>query len=134
MVSFKGFTILALVLRSIPVVPTTFLVESSMFKLKDIVIIGTVLVLLSPVIYFVMLLLTNNARIEFGKPDNGKQSATEEVIRTIKSSPAKDSMVAKYSRSYQAYEIQRREITDEEARIADEKNRLEILKSEIEKE
>jgi flagellar motility protein MotE (MotC chaperone) len=105
-----------------------------MFKLKDIIIIGSVLVLLSPVIYFVMLLLTNSARIEFGKPDNSKASVSEELVKTIKSSPAKDSMVAKYSRSYQAYEIQRREIADQEARIADERNRLEILKSEIEKE
>lgn len=105
-----------------------------MFKFKDIIIIGSVLVLLSPVVYFVMLLLTNNARIEFGKPDNGKPSVTEDVIRTINSSPAKDSMVAKYSKSYQAYEVQRRDLADEETRIADEKNRLEMLKSEIEKE
>jgi flagellar motility protein MotE (MotC chaperone) len=105
-----------------------------MFKLKDLVIIGSVIVLLSPVIYFLMLLLTGNARIEFGSSDKSKSPQTEAIVKTVRSSPAKDSMVARYSKSYQAYEVQRQEIADEQAQITDEKNRLEMVKADIEKE
>lgn len=98
---------------------------------KDIIAVALVMVLSTPLVYFVLLLLTGNARIEFGPSDHQEQRG---ALRTVKSSPLRDSLLARHSKTFQALQKERREVEAERERLAEEEKRLSMIRAEIENE
>jgi flagellar motility protein MotE (MotC chaperone) len=105
-----------------------------MLKPKDIIIIGIVVVLLSPVLYLVMLVMTGNARIEFGEAKVNESTLRDDIVKVIKPSHAKDTLIAQYSKSFQAYEQERQQVQEERSRLDEEKKRVDLFKTEVENE
>jgi flagellar motility protein MotE (MotC chaperone) len=105
-----------------------------MLKPKEIIVIGLVLVLLSPVLYFIMLLLTGNARIEFGSPKENESTFREDIVKVVRPSLVKDTLLAQYSKTYQAYTQERQQLQEERSRIEEEKSQINLVKDELENE
>lgn len=99
-------------------------------KLKDLVVSAVVMAFSFPLIYFVMLLASGSARVEFGP----KEKPAEEVkkIEVMKSSVRQDSLAFVNSRAYEALQIERQEVTKERERLADQQQRIDLLQRDLE--
>jgi len=100
--------------------------------LKEIIIIAVVTVVSFPVLYFVMLFATGNARIVFTSRTL-EDMKNRQQLNFIKHSARKDSIAAKTSNLYQAIKNERKEIEDERAKLNKQKERINLLQQELEK-
>jgi len=98
-------------------------------KNRDILLITIVMVLSLPLMYFLMLLATGNARIEFGQPDKQQE---REVVKTVKDTPYRDSLLVQQSKTFKALQQEREERTTELERLAEERSRIEMMQQELE--
>lgn len=99
---------------------------------KDIVAIGVVMLVSTPLVYLAMLFSTNNARIEFGPPSKLEQK--QGAVEVLKRSPRTDSLMATQAKSFVALQNEREGLEQERQRLAGEQQRLEMLRSELEQE
>jgi flagellar motility protein MotE (MotC chaperone) len=101
-------------------------------KIKDFILIALVTVASFPILYLIMLFITGEARVEFGK--NKEDETKKEKIQLIKQSAHKDSLFAMNSRTYQALQQERLEIEKERQKLREQQDRINLLQSEIETE
>lgn len=104
-------------------------------KPRDIITIVAVVVLFSPVAYMIMLLLTNNARIEFGEQATEQLKALESIRPDFKSSGTpggKDTLLAQYSKTFAALQEERKVIESEREHIGEQRQRLDMMQKELE--
>lgn len=99
-------------------------------KLKDYIAIAVVAIFSFPLIYLSMLFMTGNARIEFGPPQ--KDRALQEKIEIMKSSVKKDSLAILNSKTYEALQLEKKELEKERKLLLEQQQKLELLKEEIE--
>lgn len=100
-------------------------------KPKDMIVLVAVVVLFSPIAYFLVLLMSGNARIEFGPVE--KREATPPVIPFMGfSENRKDSLMARNSKTFQALEEERRRIAIEKEQLEKQRDGLNSLQKDIE--
>jgi flagellar motility protein MotE (MotC chaperone) len=99
--------------------------------LNQIIIIAVTATLSFPVIYFLLLFTTGQARIEFNRPKNNEKK--EQSVKLIKSNPKKDSLAAAQSQTFMALEHQKTEIEREKHLLAEQQDHLKIVEQETEK-
>ena len=100
-------------------------------KIKDIVMVGIIAIVTLPVLYFAMLFVTGNARIEFAQKMPG---ATEDrkKLEFLKHSSHQDSLIAIHSQAFLASEKEKVEVEKEQERLAKQQERINILTQELE--
>lgn len=101
-------------------------------KLKDYIVIAIVTLTSFPILYFIIMLYTGMARIDFGP--QLKSPDEPEKVEIIKSSARKDSLAAVNSRIYQALQIEKTDIEKERKRLQDQQQRMDLMQQDIEKE
>jgi flagellar motility protein MotE (MotC chaperone) len=99
-------------------------------KPRDIVVLMAVTVLFSPVAYFLILLMTDNARIEFGARE--KIEKVKEELKVLKPSPLKDSLLAQYSKTFLAMQQERADIAKQREQLQEEQSRVDMVQKELE--
>jgi len=100
-------------------------------KIKDVILIGIIAILSLPVLYFTMLFVTGNARIEFTQK---KPGVTEDRKRLefLKHSKHTDSLIVVHSQAFLASEKQQVETEKEQERLTKQQERISILTQELE--
>jgi flagellar motility protein MotE (MotC chaperone) len=98
-------------------------------KFKDIVIIVLVMLISFPVVFFAILLLTGNLRIEFGPEKPGTEN---DVVVEVRPSAVSDSLAIENSKTWQALQQERAEIDAERKSLAEERQKLELFQSDLE--
>lgn len=102
------------------------------FKIKDIVAIALVTFISVPIVYFLMLFLTGNARLEFSGGEDGNQR--KESVKTMASTPRVDSLVASHSKAFVALQQEREMLHSERERLGEETGRVTMSRRELENE
>lgn len=101
-------------------------------KLKDIILIAVIAVATFPVLYFAMLFVTGNARIEFlsKKPDAAKG---QQELKYLKHSNRRDSLLVAQSQAFLASEKVKKELDEKQQRLSKQEERITILTQELER-
>jgi len=103
-------------------------------KTRDIIIIGAVVVILSfPLMYFVMLLATGNAKLVF-KGDLSRAVEIESMARMQRSSQERDSLILAASYAFHAKVDEGERVGIETERMLREQERLEFMIAELQAE
>lgn len=101
-------------------------------KLKDIILIAIIAVATFPVLYFTMLFVTGNARIEFAskKPEavKGRQK-----LKYLKHSNRRDSLLVAQSQAFIASEKTKKELMEKQERLSKQEGRINILTQELDR-
>ena len=101
-------------------------------KLKDVILIAIIAVATFPVLYFTMLFVTGNARIEFASKKPGANKDRQK-LKFIKHSNRRDSLIIAQSQSFLASEKERQEVTEERKRLVKQQERINILTQELDR-
>ncbi len=101
-------------------------------KLKDIITIAVVTLVSFPVLYFAMLFITGNARIEFTskKPGFGEN---RQKLKFLKHSNRRDSLMVAHSQAFLASEKEREEVENKLAQLQKQQDRINMLTQELER-
>ncbi|MBN2036370.1 MAG: hypothetical protein JW768_06470 [Chitinispirillaceae bacterium] len=100
------------------------------FKFKDFVIIALVMLISFPVVFFSILHVTGNLRVEFG-PEKPPEEIMEK-IELIEHEKIADSLANENSKTYQAIERQRQEMAKERKDLEEERQKLELFQRDLE--
>ena len=101
-------------------------------KIKDIIFIAVIAVATFPVLYFTMLFVTGNARIEFTSKKPGA-AKDRQKLKFLKHSNRRDSLSIAQSQSFLASEKERKEVVEERKRLVKQQERINILTQELER-
>lgn len=99
-------------------------------KLKDIIIIALVMLTSFPVMYTILLFATGTAKVVF---DSGVVEEKEKKKKTeeMKASARKDSIAIVNSKTFQALQKERGEVTEQKERLNDQRLRMEQIQQEL---
>ena len=98
-------------------------------KMKDYIAIAAVSILSFPLLYFIMLLITGVARIEF---DYGEKEIDEsKKVEIIQHTAKRDSLAAVNSHTFQAIQKERVEIERERSRLSEQQKRIDLMQQEL---
>ncbi len=101
-------------------------------SMKDLILIATITVLSFPVLYFTMLFVTGNARIEFtSKSENSNKD--QEKLKYLKHTRRRDSLIAAHSEAFVAKEKEKKEIIKERENLMKQQERVTMLTQELER-
>ena len=101
-------------------------------KLKDIILIAVIAVATFPLLYFAMLFVTGNARIEFvsKKPEAAKG---KQELKYLKHSNRRDSLLVAQSQAFLASEKNKKELEEKQERLSKQEERINILTQELDR-
>ena len=97
-------------------------------KIKDIIGLGLISVVFFPVVLGIMLFATGTARIDFGMKEDVKK-VTNHYLR--KYNPAQDEAEIRHMKTFEALELKKIELSEIQAGVNRDIERLEFLKMEI---
>jgi flagellar motility protein MotE (MotC chaperone) len=98
---------------------------------RQIIILTIIAVLSVPLSYLCILFLTGNARIVFSERPAKREPKKE--LEIVESSSRKDSILASYSKTFQALQQQRKELEQQRERLGAREDRLKMLAEELER-
>ncbi|MBD3420584.1 MAG: hypothetical protein GF398_10755 [Chitinivibrionales bacterium] len=98
------------------------------FKTKDIMSIAAVVFLSFWVMFFVFLLATGRARVEFGPR---LDTEGKEELKTFKIREIRDSLVAAHSKTYQALVQKEKELDEKNEKLAEKLKHIEMMETEL---
>ncbi len=101
-------------------------------KLKDIITIAIISVVTFPLLYFVMLFATGNARIEFTSKKPGFIE-NRQKMKYLKHSNRRDSLMLIQSQAYIASEKERVEVEKKLQQLEKQQERINMLTQELER-
>jgi flagellar motility protein MotE (MotC chaperone) len=100
-------------------------------RLKDIIIISIVTVVTFPILYFVMIFATGNARIEFSSKKPGFIE-NRQKMKFLQHSNRRDSLMLVQSQTFIAAEKARKEAESEKEQLEKQQERINMLTQELE--
>jgi len=100
-------------------------------KLKDIITIAVVAVVTFPILFFVMMFVTGNARIEFTSKKIGFIE-NRQKMKFLKHSNRRDSLMLVQSQTFLAAEKERKEAEEAKEQLVKQQERVNMLTQELE--
>jgi|WetSurMetagenome_2_1015567.scaffolds.fasta_scaffold123649_2 flagellar motility protein MotE (MotC chaperone) len=100
------------------------------FKMKEIGLLVVVILLSFPVVFFGVLFMTGNARVEFGPPK--KEAIREKEVEIIKISPKAESLTVANAKIFKALQQERSAISKERENLAEQHKNLEVYQNDLE--
>ena len=101
-------------------------------KLKDIILIAIIAVATFQVLYFAMLFVTGNARIEFVSKKPGAVK-DQQKLKYLKHSNRRDSLLVVQSQAFLASEKTKKEVEEKQERLSKQEERINILTQELDR-
>lgn len=101
-------------------------------RLKDMIAIAVVMVVTFPILYFVVLLATGNARIEFDRR-SAKGGKTHQELKIMKSSVFRDSLSAAHSHLFRAAQREAEELDRKKEMLARQQERMNLLGQDLDR-
>lgn len=96
-------------------------------KIKDLVYIAAVTILTFPILYLAMMFLTGAARLEFGS----KKEEPVQNVEVIKRNHRRDSLSIVNSKTFQALQLEKRELQKERERLSEKQRKIDLLEQEL---
>jgi flagellar motility protein MotE (MotC chaperone) len=100
-------------------------------KLREILIIAIVTVTSFPILYTALLFMTGTAKVVF-ETEKATDTEDQKKLALMKQSVRKDSLSLANSRTFQALQKERAEMSEQKERIKEQQQRLDILQQELE--
>lgn len=100
-------------------------------KIKDIIMIAIITLVTFPALYFAMLFVTGNARIEFTSKSPGILKDRQK-LKFLKHSDRRDSLMLAQSQTFLASEKERKKVEEEREHLARQQERINMLTQELE--
>ena len=100
-------------------------------NLKDIIIIAIISVISFPLVYFVMLLVTGNAKIVLTNTPLLKKESSKELM-VMKQNQETDSLLLQQSQIYMSAETEKKKVEEERKKLIKQQERISFVHTELE--
>ncbi len=101
-------------------------------KMSHIIILAIVALVTFPVMYVSMLIMKGNLKVVYNVPENSA-AREQAVFGLLKQKQQKDSLVMSQSSTFRALQQQQAELQEERKHLAQEEQRIALLKDEMDK-